>query len=102
MMTEQTSEETESFLSPVATWQSVGRNVSFQLILDQDINQFYLYPSFIRALTPVSGAEAEAAGASFRVGRVQVEGTDPALVASGALDVLLHTHTHECTYTHTL
>lgn len=49
------------------------------------------------AVAAAGGSEAETAGASFWVGRVQVERTISALITARTLDVLLqgeHTHTH--------
>lgn len=45
--------------------------------------------SLVRAAASVGGAKTETAGAAFRVGWVQVERTNSALIAAGTLDVLL-------------
>lgn len=51
--------------------------------------QTYLGASLVRAAAAVGRSEAEAAGAALRVGGVQVERANSALVAPGTLDVLL-------------
>jgi len=56
--------------------------------------------SLVRAATAVGGSKAEAAGAALRVGWVQVERTNSALVASGTLNVFLQVENAQQVRTH--
>ena len=53
--------------------------------------QTHLPPALAGALTPVSGSEAEAAGAAVRAGGVKIEGTFPTGVTLDASDISLQT-----------
>lgn len=56
---------------------------------NENIQQVYLCASFVGAVAAICGSKTKAAGASFRVGGVQVKCADSALIASRTLDVLL-------------
>lgn len=58
----------------------------------------HLSASLVGAAAAISGAKAEAAGAAFRVGRVQVERPHFALIASRSLNVLLQHQRRTASY----